>query len=138
MEDLLGLYDELSSFLTGINLYNSKGISDSHNFCSCIMDTVGGDELVCVGSIVSYSTQLRMVLERSCSSREIPLLPSCIPQSYLHVEIHMYRTPQSMYILRKETQQPHWQRKIFTPASWLSKVYISFSPFGSEKNPSLV
>ncbi len=28
---LLGLYDELSSFLTGINLYNSKGISDSHN-----------------------------------------------------------------------------------------------------------
>ena len=28
---LLGLYDELSSFLTGINLYNSKGISDSHD-----------------------------------------------------------------------------------------------------------
>ncbi len=28
---LLGLYDELSSFLTGINLYNSKGLSESHN-----------------------------------------------------------------------------------------------------------
>lgn len=26
---LLGLYDELSAFLTGINLYNSKGLSDS-------------------------------------------------------------------------------------------------------------
>ncbi len=28
---LLGLYDELSSFLTGINLYNSKGLSESHD-----------------------------------------------------------------------------------------------------------
>ena len=28
---LLGLYDELSSFLTQINLYGSKGISDSHD-----------------------------------------------------------------------------------------------------------
>lgn len=28
---LLGLYDELSAFLTGINLYNSKGLSDSHD-----------------------------------------------------------------------------------------------------------
>lgn len=29
---LLGLYDELSAFLTGINLYNSKGLSDIHKF----------------------------------------------------------------------------------------------------------
>lgn len=28
---LLGLYDELSAFLTDINLYNSKGLSDSHD-----------------------------------------------------------------------------------------------------------
>ena len=28
---ILGLYDELSAFLTGINLYNSKGLSDSHD-----------------------------------------------------------------------------------------------------------
>ena len=28
---LLGLYDELSAFLTGINLYNSKGLSDSRD-----------------------------------------------------------------------------------------------------------
>ena len=28
---LLGLYDELSSFLTGINLCNSKGWSESHD-----------------------------------------------------------------------------------------------------------
>ena len=28
---LLGVYDELSSFLTGINLYNSKGLSESHD-----------------------------------------------------------------------------------------------------------
>ena len=28
---LLGLYDELSSFLTGMNLYNSKGLSESHD-----------------------------------------------------------------------------------------------------------
>ena len=29
--ELLGLYDELSSFLTGINLYNTKGLSESHD-----------------------------------------------------------------------------------------------------------
>lgn len=29
---LLGLYDELSAFLTGINLYNSKGLSDTRDF----------------------------------------------------------------------------------------------------------
>ena len=28
---LLGLYDELTSFLTRMNLYKSKGISDSHD-----------------------------------------------------------------------------------------------------------
>lgn len=28
---LLGLYDELSSFLTQINLYKSRGLSDSHD-----------------------------------------------------------------------------------------------------------
>jgi len=28
---LLGLYDELSSFLTQINLYKSRGVSDSHD-----------------------------------------------------------------------------------------------------------
>ena len=28
---LLGLYDELSAFLTGINLYNTRGLSDSHD-----------------------------------------------------------------------------------------------------------
>ena len=28
---LLGLYNELSSFLTGVNLYNSKGLSESHD-----------------------------------------------------------------------------------------------------------
>ena len=26
---MMGLYGELSSFLTGINLYNSKGLSES-------------------------------------------------------------------------------------------------------------
>ena len=30
-DKLLGLYDELSSFLTGINLYNFKGLSESHD-----------------------------------------------------------------------------------------------------------
>ena len=30
-DKLLGLYDELSSFLSGINLYNSKGLSESHD-----------------------------------------------------------------------------------------------------------
>lgn len=28
---LLGLYDELSTFLTQINLYKSRGLSDSHD-----------------------------------------------------------------------------------------------------------
>lgn len=28
---LLGLYDELTTFLTQINLYKSKGLSDSHD-----------------------------------------------------------------------------------------------------------
>lgn len=28
---LLGLYDELSSFLTQVNLYKSRGLSDSHD-----------------------------------------------------------------------------------------------------------
>ncbi len=34
---LLGLYDELSSFLTQINLYGSKGISDSHDTSTFLM-----------------------------------------------------------------------------------------------------
>ena len=34
---LLGLYDELSSFLTQINLYGSKGISDSHDMATFLM-----------------------------------------------------------------------------------------------------
>ena len=34
---LLGLYDELSSFLTQINLYGSKGISDSHDTATFLM-----------------------------------------------------------------------------------------------------
>lgn len=36
-ERLLGLYDELSSFLTQINLYGSKGISDSHDTSTFLM-----------------------------------------------------------------------------------------------------
>ena len=34
---LLGLYDELSSFLTQINLYGNKGISDSHDTSTFLM-----------------------------------------------------------------------------------------------------
>ena len=34
---LLGLYDELSSFLTQINLYGSKGISGSHDTSTFLM-----------------------------------------------------------------------------------------------------
>ena len=34
---LLGLYDKLSSFLTQINLYGSKGISDSHDTSTFLM-----------------------------------------------------------------------------------------------------
>ena len=34
---LLGLFDELSSFLTQINLYGSKGISDSHDMATFLM-----------------------------------------------------------------------------------------------------
>lgn len=34
---LLGLYDELSSFLTRINLYGNKGISDSHDMATFLM-----------------------------------------------------------------------------------------------------
>lgn len=34
---LLGLYDELSSFLTQINLYGSKGISESHDVSTFLM-----------------------------------------------------------------------------------------------------
>ena len=34
---LLGVYDELSSFLTRINLYSSKGISDSHDMATFLM-----------------------------------------------------------------------------------------------------
>ena len=34
---LLGLYDELSSFLTRINLYSSRGISDSHDMATFLM-----------------------------------------------------------------------------------------------------
>ena len=34
---LLGLYDELSLFLTQINLYGSKGISDSHDILTFLI-----------------------------------------------------------------------------------------------------
>ena len=34
---LLDFFDELSSFLTQINLYGSKGISDSHNTATFLM-----------------------------------------------------------------------------------------------------
>ena len=34
---LLGVYDELSSFLTQINLYGTKGISDSHDTATFLM-----------------------------------------------------------------------------------------------------
>ena len=34
---LMGLYDELSSFLTQINLYGNKGISDSHDTSTFLM-----------------------------------------------------------------------------------------------------
>ena len=34
---VLGLYDELSSFLTQINLYGGKGISDSHDTATFLM-----------------------------------------------------------------------------------------------------
>ena len=38
--EILGLYDELTSFLTGINLYNLKGLSESyciHKFYSIMV-----------------------------------------------------------------------------------------------------
>ena len=37
---LLGLYDELSSFLPQINLYKARGLSDSHDLASTLSTVV--------------------------------------------------------------------------------------------------
>jgi hypothetical protein len=43
---LLGFYDELSAFLTQINLYRGRNISDSHELqfsCNCLMVIHGAE-----------------------------------------------------------------------------------------------
>ena len=43
---LLGIYDEITTFLTQINLYKSKGHTDSHDVYNCIMAILGQGKLV--------------------------------------------------------------------------------------------
>ena len=52
---LLGLYDELSSFLTRINLYSSKGISDSHDMATFLMLYNGHPWTRRTGNITFYN-----------------------------------------------------------------------------------
>ena len=52
---LLGIYDEMTTFLTQINLYKSKGHTDSHDvavFYNFIMVTLGQGKPVCFVSIL--------------------------------------------------------------------------------------
>ena len=51
---LLDLYDELAMFLSQINIFRGRGLSDSHElalFYNCMVETLGSGERVCTFNV---------------------------------------------------------------------------------------